>query len=108
MERPVRIQRKRTKGWKLPKNTIYVGRPSLWGNPFTGDDAVEKYEEAISGSCLAETYMVLETWFANHGWQGGVPIGHGMSSWLRGKNLACWCPLTKKCHADILLKLSNA
>jgi len=29
-----RIQRKRTKRWKMPKNTIYVGRPSKWGNPF--------------------------------------------------------------------------
>jgi len=26
---------------------------------------------------------------------------------LRGKNLACWCPLDKPCHADILLELAN-
>jgi hypothetical protein len=32
---------------------------------------------------------------------------------LRGKNLACWCPLVDKegykvpCHADILLELAN-
>ena len=32
--RPVRIQRKRTKGWKMPPNTVYVGRPTEWGNPF--------------------------------------------------------------------------
>jgi hypothetical protein len=31
---PKRIQCKRTKGWKMPPNTVYVGRPSLWGNPF--------------------------------------------------------------------------
>ena len=29
-----RIQRKRSKGWKMPPNTIYVGRPTKWGNPF--------------------------------------------------------------------------
>jgi len=23
---------------------------------------------------------------------------------LKGKNLACWCPLRQPCHADILLK----
>jgi hypothetical protein len=23
---------------------------------------------------------------------------------LRGKNLACWCPLDRPCHADILLE----
>ena len=28
--RPVRIQRKRTKGWKMPPNTVYVGRPTEW------------------------------------------------------------------------------
>lgn len=26
---------------------------------------------------------------------------------LRGKNLACWCPLDRPCHADILLELAN-
>lgn len=26
---------------------------------------------------------------------------------LRGKNLACWCPLDDSCHADILLELAN-
>jgi hypothetical protein len=26
---------------------------------------------------------------------------------LRGKNLACWCPLDGPCHADVLLELSN-
>ena len=31
---PRRIQRKRTKNWKMPKNAVYVGRPGKWGNPF--------------------------------------------------------------------------
>ncbi len=26
---------------------------------------------------------------------------------LRGKNLACWCPLDQPCHADALLELAN-
>lgn len=29
-----RIQRKRTAGWSMPENTVYVGRPTLFGNPF--------------------------------------------------------------------------
>jgi hypothetical protein len=32
----------------------------------------------------------------------------GVSSYLRGKNLACWCPLDQPCHADVLLELANA
>lgn len=31
---PERIQRKRTKGWTMPLNTVSVARPSNWGNPF--------------------------------------------------------------------------
>lgn len=26
---------------------------------------------------------------------------------LRGHDLACWCPLDKPCHADVLLELAN-
>ena len=35
---PVRVQRKRTKGWRMPENTVYVGRGSKWGNPFILND----------------------------------------------------------------------
>ena len=34
---PQRIQRKRTKGWRMPKDAVYVGRPGRWGNPFIAD-----------------------------------------------------------------------
>ena len=29
-----RVVRRRTKNWKMPANTVYVGRPTVWGNPF--------------------------------------------------------------------------
>lgn len=32
--KPKRIQRKRSKGWRMPDGAVYVGRPSKWGNPF--------------------------------------------------------------------------
>ena len=56
MNKPKRIQRSRAKGWKMPANTIYVGRPTVWGNPYvvgsklmngetlTAEKAVELYE----------------------------------------------------------------
>ncbi len=34
---PQPIQRKRTKGWRMPPNTVYVGRGSLLGNPYRVD-----------------------------------------------------------------------
>jgi len=84
-----RIQRKRAKGWKMPPNTVYVGRPSKWGNPakvgIHGDlkECLEIYEEFL------ETKLKLNPHFLDP---------------LKGKDLACWCPLDKPCHADVLLK----
>lgn len=26
---------------------------------------------------------------------------------LRGKSLACWCPLDKPCHVDVLCEIAN-
>jgi hypothetical protein len=34
MNKPKRIQRSRSKGWKMPANASYVGRPIVWGNPY--------------------------------------------------------------------------
>lgn len=31
---PVRIQRRRTPGWRMPEGAVYVGRPTVFGNPF--------------------------------------------------------------------------
>jgi hypothetical protein len=70
--RPHRIQRKRTKGWCMPPNTIYVGRPTKWGNPFTAHNS-DGIEPALKFAC--EVAPLLDV------------------SELRGKNLCCWCSL---------------
>ena len=87
---PIRIQRKRTKGWKMPPNTVYVGRGSRWGNPYSGKDAIKMYKEW------------LKRWKRENPKLWKEALGK-----LRGKNLACWCPLDKPCHADVLLELAN-
>lgn len=38
MSAPQRIQRKRTKGWRMPEGAVYVGRPTKWGNLFQVGD----------------------------------------------------------------------
>ena len=94
---PKRIQRKRTKGWKMPANTVYVGRPTKWGNPYKVDKntdaelAVEYFETMLRDG-TTECYPMEE-----------IIVGE-----LRGKNLACFCPLNKPCHADVLLEIANA
>lgn len=97
---PKRIQRKRTRGWKMPKGAVYVGRPTVYGNtfkvgdkdlienrPMTAEDAVKYYEWSLA---YAPQEMIDE-------WKRE----------LAGKDLACWCPLDQPCHADVLLKLVN-
>lgn len=92
MARPVRVQVRRTKGWRMPPNTVYVGRPSKWGNPYRFGPELSRAEAvALYGAYLLEEAQGL--------WR---QLGE-----LRGKNLACWCPLDEPCHADLLLRLAN-
>lgn len=107
-----RIQRKRVSGWRMPLGAIYVGRPSLWGNPFTighrfdeGDSFFTAYGDCLDdGLVTADNCLVaFEAYCRNWLRKGG-------DEWLaslRGKDLACWCPLSSPCHADILLRLAN-
>jgi hypothetical protein len=87
---PVRIQRKRTKGWKMPPNTLYVGRPTKWGNPYivgkdgTLEQCIGKYKSSMS--IMLKQDAVKE---------------------LKGKDLSCFCPEGSPCHADVLLEIAN-
>lgn len=100
MRPPMRIQRRRTKGWHMPPGAIYVGRPSKWGNQLrigidgTAQECVDKYREFIAGNIWSS------------------PTKREIFEQLRGKDLACWCPLPKAgepdmCHAAILLEIAN-
>lgn len=86
-----RIQRKRTKGWRLPSNTVYVGRPTKWGNPYKLHNP--PYLETVS--------EVLEAY--KHDLLGVLVLHPNFLDPLKGKDLACWCPLDKPCHADVIL-----
>lgn len=113
---PIRIQRRRTKGWRMPANTVYVGRPTQWGNPWrvgqwetgelqadgtnihriTAEEAVENFRFTM---CPIEGRPGFVTDFE----MAEIDLRP-----LRGKDLACWCPLSQACHADVLLELANA
>ena len=70
---PDRIQRKRTKAWKMPTNAIYVGRPTRWGNPYADQDNAELVR-LFRENCLTPEFIC------------------SVKSELKGKDLACWCP----------------
>ena len=96
--KPKRIQRRRTKGWKMPKNTISVTRPGRWGNEFKVDQYTPDREECIRA--FKEKKLAQQR--ANPWWFEEFYLEP-----IRGKNLACFCPLSENCHADFWLELSN-
>ena len=105
---PKRVQRKRTKGYKLPANTICVNRPSVWGNPFivgqfgTQQECVDAYELLLSGKICLSNQVDFETQKKYY------EFVRDHKHELKGKNLACFCSEFSPCHADILLKVCNA
>ena len=111
---PVRVQRTRKKGGGIPDGAVYVGRPSQWGNPFTTDQftrGVVKPSHPEARRRAAEAFRQEIVKF-NGGLVGFNAVW--IQKHLRGKNLACWCPLEDKdgqpvpCHADVLLEIANA
>lgn len=80
-----------------PSDAVYIGRGSIWGNPFstkeskypvltveTVEEAIEKYEQYI----LNDPNLVSRI------------------RELTGKDLVCFCK-PKPCHGDVLLRLAN-
>jgi Domain of unknown function (DUF4326) len=89
---PQRFQRSRRKGARLPAGVVVVTRPTKWGNPHPlrlgRDEAVRRYHEDLLAGRLAVTV-------------------EDARRELRGRDLACHCPLDEPCHADVLLAVAN-
>jgi hypothetical protein len=130
----MRIQRKRSKGWRMPEGTVYVGRPGLFGNPWLIGDPHGLFDADVSYLNLpipVTPHLAAEQYSA---WLEGYAINKDMmpssltregrrAIWdelvrkrakifanlarIKGKDLACWCPLDQPCHADVLLKIAN-
>lgn len=99
---PQRIQLRRTKGWRKPEGAVIVDRRTHWGNPYVvGRIDPYTYEEMTLEESLRRFRMSATQWW------GGQWLAD-MRAALRGKDLACWCPLDQPCHADVLLELANA
>lgn len=103
MAEPVRVQRKRVKGWKMPPNTVYVGRPSKWGNPWSASHHDHEHHPAVPFVPPSDEANSREEAVAK--FRAYVPQLDLTE--LRGKNLACWCHLNWPCHADVLLEIAN-
>lgn len=129
---PTRIQRRRTKGWRMPEGAVYVGRPTKWGNPFVvGEYFVNRgpwadcpYPNAAPArerdavTAWGQPYREIVAPVANRAHAVDLfrsHIAYEDIDWspeeiraeLRGRDLVCWCPLDQPCHADVLLRLAN-
>lgn len=90
-----KVYTRRRWGTKPPahSNPVYVGRPTVWGNPFKVEDhgqegAVEKFREWI--------YKPQQQW-----------LRRKIKEELRGHDLICWCA-PEPCHADIIMEIANS
>jgi hypothetical protein len=75
----------------VPPGSVYVGRPTKWGNPFViGRDGDRSEVIARFEQYLLDRPELVEA----------------ARRELRGKSLVCWCaPLA--CHADVLIRVAN-
>ena len=77
-----------------PVGSVYVGRPTKWGNQFvigkdgSRDEVISKYKEWAYAPEQSD-------------WRSEV------RSELKGKDLICWCA-PYACHASVLVDIANA
>lgn len=102
--KPVRVQRRRTPGWRMPENTVYVGRGTPWGNPFVVGKPGGAYSAMVTDRRHA--YLLFKSIATDN-----EKLIAAAQEQLRGKNLACWCPRDDPyedcCHGAVLLEIAN-
>jgi hypothetical protein len=86
----------------MPANTVYVGRPTKWGNPYRVGDGLCK-----TASMAVRYYERFVEEGLNFVSEQTAPEIAEIRRELAGKNLACWCSLDEPCHADVLLRIAN-
>lgn len=106
---PVRLQLSRRKGFRLQDLSlatnglpaVSVARPHMFANPYRigKTHQGEVIDRAVAVRLFREGAMHRI---------GGYVFRQNVINLLRGKNLACWCPLDQPCHADVLLEIANA
>lgn len=76
----------------VPVGAVYIGRPSIWGNPFaigrdgSRDEVIEKYRTLLT----VRPDLIAKA-----------------RTDLRGRDLVCFCA-PQACHGDVLLEIANA
>ncbi len=125
--KPIRIQRKRIKGWKKPENTVNCTRSGkgngVLGNPFFIKDnwlwfgiqplcMIEKDATEIERNQLLVD--CFKKWINGERVIMGETIDETPKPYTRefiktyaGQNMMCFCGLDAPCHVDYLLTIAN-
>ena len=79
-------------------DVVYIGRGSIWGNPFSHKEGTKAIWKCTTREESIENYR-------HHLWAAITEgdITKDMLLELDGKRLACYCK-PKACHGDILVK----
>ena len=106
---PTRIQRGGDGESHLPKNAVYVGRPTLWVNPFTAAEAIADDPALTPDQASKRCERMYQSWLDGDITPASPELAR-QRQWildhlhlLDGFDLACWCPPGAYCHADVLL-----
>jgi len=87
---------------KIDAYDIYIGRPSIWGNPYSHKDGTLAQFKTES---VEEAVLKFKEYVLND------PKLMSKLPELKGKVLGCWCKTKKNpnaiCHGDILAELAN-
>jgi len=77
---------------------VYIGRPSIWGNPFSHlPSSAARFRVATREEAIEQ----YEAWLLSH-----PALVERARRELAGKVLGCWCkPLP--CHGDVLARIAN-
>jgi hypothetical protein len=84
---------------KLPSGVVYVGRPSIWANPFT--TARGSVLEELVVDTPEEAVLRYAEWMAE---PEQKPLRDRLAA-IAGRDLACWCA-PEACHGQVLAGLS--
>ncbi len=124
MTPPKRIQLSRAKGWRKPEGVVSVARPTKWGNPFSlltitlaypslDDDGVRGMAVAQFRDLVASDGGPMTLSERRPDGKGREPVTYTyptraqIRAEMVGRDLACWCALNERCHADVLLEIAN-
>jgi hypothetical protein len=82
---------------KKPKNAVYIGRPSMWGNPWSHLPGKGQYQVGTR----VEAVLAYEKWIRNQ-----PNLIETLRKDYKGLDLVCWCA-PQLCHGEVLLEIAN-